>query len=133
MEPWTIGEAAARFGLAPSALRYYEELGLLTPTVRTGGRRRYDRAQMRRLAFVCTARELGLPLRSTREVLDGAAHRWRGIVTAQLAELAEQAERIRRAQEVLGHALHCPTSHPITECTDLAEALDRAVDTGTGG
>lgn len=128
MERWTIGEAAARFGLAPSALRHYEELGLLTPVSRTGGKRCYDRVQMRRLAFVCTARDLGLPLAATREVLDGDEYRWREQVTEQLAELAAQAERIRRAQQVLGHALECPTAHPITECRYLISDLDSAVD-----
>lgn len=130
MELWTISEAAARFGMRASALRHYEDLGLLTPVSRTGGRRCYDRTQLRRLAFVRIARDLGLPLQATREVLDGSEDRWRDVVDSQLAELAEQAERIRRAQDLLSHARECPSAHPITQCPHLIAELDRAIDGG---
>ena len=48
----TIGELAARSGFAPSALRYYESLGLITSTRTSGNQRRYERAMLRRLAFI---------------------------------------------------------------------------------
>ncbi len=130
MERWTIGEAAARFGLRSSALRYYEELGLIEPVERSGQARQYDRTQLRRLAFVRTAKDLGLPLRATREVMDGPEHRWRELVDEQVARLDVQAERIRRAQDVLRHARVCPSAHPLTQCPNLIAALDRAIDGG---
>jgi MerR family redox-sensitive transcriptional activator SoxR len=58
----TMGEVAARSGFAPSALRYYERLGLLQSTRTTGGQRRYQRSVLRRLAFVRAARNVGLSL-----------------------------------------------------------------------
>lgn len=128
---WTIGEAAAMFGLRVSALRYYEELGLLTPVGRRGATRLYDRAQLRRLAFVGIARELGLPLETAREVLDGAEDRWREHVRHQLDELAAQAARIERARTLLGHSLECPSPHPIADCPHLIGALDRTIE-GSG-
>jgi MerR family redox-sensitive transcriptional activator SoxR len=58
----TVGEVARRSGFAPSALRFYEELGLLS-SARTGGnQRRYQRNVLRRLAFVRAARNVGLSL-----------------------------------------------------------------------
>jgi DNA-binding transcriptional MerR regulator len=113
VETWTIGEAAARFGLRASALRYYEELGLVTPVARERGKRIYDRVQLRRLAYVCTGRELGLPLDGIRRALDGSGHRWRD-----------------RARELLTHTLECDSPHPITGCPRLLRELDRAVDGG---
>lgn len=128
MERWTIGEAAARFGLRPSALRYYEELGLIEPVDRSGQVRRYDRVQLRRLAFVRIAKDLGLPLRATAAFMDAADDRRRELVDEQLARLDAQAARIRRAQDVLRHARVCPIPHPLTRCPDLIAELDRAVD-----
>ncbi len=58
----TMGEVARRSGYAPSALRYYERLGLVTATRTAGGQRRYERQVLRRLAFVRAARTVGLSL-----------------------------------------------------------------------
>lgn len=64
-----IGEVARRAGYAPSALRYYEEQGLLE-VVRTGaGQRRYPRSVLRRLAFVRAAQSVGLSLQEVRAAL----------------------------------------------------------------
>ena len=58
----TIGELADRGGVAASALRYYEARGLIR-SVRTGGnQRRYDRSELRRVAFVRIAQRVGLSL-----------------------------------------------------------------------
>lgn len=130
MESWTIGEVAARFGVRASALRYYEELGLVTPVARVRGRRVYDRSQLRRLAFVRTGRELGLPLDGIRRTLDGEEHRWRDEVRRQLDDLDAQARRIERARTLLVHALECDSPDPVTRCSRLVAELDRAVDGG---
>jgi MerR family redox-sensitive transcriptional activator SoxR len=66
----TIGEVAQRSGFAASALRYYEQAGLVTST-RTGGQqRRYERSVLRRLAFIRAARNIGLGLEEVRAALD---------------------------------------------------------------
>jgi MerR family transcriptional regulator, redox-sensitive transcriptional activator SoxR len=65
----TIGELAARSGLAPSALRYYEELGLISSERTAGGQRRYARATLRRVAFVRAAQQVGLSLEEARRAL----------------------------------------------------------------
>jgi len=66
----TIGEVAARSGFATSALRYYEEQGLITATRTPGSQRRYHRDVLRRLAFLRAARTIGLTLDEVREALD---------------------------------------------------------------
>ena len=66
----TIGELAARSGVAPSALRYYERLGLVESSRTAGGQRRYRRSVLRRLAFVRAARNIGLSLDEVSAALD---------------------------------------------------------------
>lgn len=65
----TIGELAARSGMAPSALRYYEELGLIASVRTFGGQRRYARATLRRVAFVRAAQQVGLSLEEASQAL----------------------------------------------------------------
>ena len=64
-----IGEVARRSGTAPSALRYYETLGLVSAHRSSGGRRLYERSVLRRLAFVRAARNVGLSLEEIRASL----------------------------------------------------------------
>jgi len=69
METLTIGDFAARSGVAPSALRYYERQGLIR-SCRTGGnQRRYERAELRRVAFIKIAQQVGVSLEEIREAL----------------------------------------------------------------
>jgi MerR family transcriptional regulator, redox-sensitive transcriptional activator SoxR len=65
----TIGALAARSGLATSALRYYEQLGLISAERTAGGQRRYPRATLRRVAFVRAAQQVGLSLEEARRAL----------------------------------------------------------------
>ncbi len=62
MESLTIGELSARSGVAPSALRYYERLGLIRAGRSGGNQRRYERSELRRLAFIRIAAQVGVPL-----------------------------------------------------------------------
>ena len=97
----TIGELAARGGIAHSALRYYEELGLISAERTAGGQRRYPRSMLRRVAFVRAAQRVGLSLEEVAEALaclpsDHAptaaewapvARAWQHRIDAQIAEL----------------------------------------------
>ena len=66
-ELMTIGEMSRRTGVAPSALRFYEELGLIA-SIRTGGnQRRYPRHMLRRVSLIAVAKRLGLPLSDVQE------------------------------------------------------------------
>jgi MerR family transcriptional regulator, redox-sensitive transcriptional activator SoxR len=69
METLTIGDFAARAGVAPSALRYYERQGLIR-SARTGGnQRRYERSELRRVAFIKIAQQVGVTLDEIRDAL----------------------------------------------------------------
>ena len=70
MDLLAIGEVARRSGMAPSALRYYEDLGLIAATRTAGGARRYPRSVLRRLAVIRAARNVGLSLPEVREALE---------------------------------------------------------------
>ncbi|MEP4196682.1 MAG: redox-sensitive transcriptional activator SoxR [Aliishimia sp.] len=65
----TIGAIAERTGLAVSAIRYYEEMGLVSPGRNAGGQRRFERSDIRRLSFVMIAQEFGFTLPEIRTEL----------------------------------------------------------------
>lgn len=67
----SIGQLADRTGLAPSAIRYYEDQGLVAPLRSGGGQRRYDRTDIRRLSFVMISQRLGFSLAEIRAALSG--------------------------------------------------------------
>ncbi len=66
----TIGDVSDRTGLAVSAIRYYEDMGLVHPGRNAGGQRRFERADIRRLSFVKIAQEFGFTLPQIRAELD---------------------------------------------------------------
>jgi MerR family transcriptional regulator, redox-sensitive transcriptional activator SoxR len=97
----TISEVAARSGTAQSALRYYEDLGLIRAERAAGNQRRYPRHALRRIAFVKAGRQLGLSLAEIKKVLDSlpankaptraqwsrAARLWQAEIEAKIAAL----------------------------------------------
>lgn len=123
-----IGRAAEQLGLSTSALRYYDERGLVCPPVRQAGRRMYGADELRRLAFVKIANRLGLPLETAAAVLDAPGPQWRQNVRDQIAKLDNVIADARAAQNFLSHALNCPTEHPARQCATMIAALDRLVD-----
>ena len=69
METLAIGDFAARSGVAPSALRFYEREGLIRATRTGGNQRRYERSELRRVAFIRIAQQVGVSLDEIREAL----------------------------------------------------------------
>jgi MerR family redox-sensitive transcriptional activator SoxR len=69
VELLTIGDFAARSGVAQSALRYYEKEGLIRSTRTGGNQRRYQRSELRRVAFIRIAQQVGVSLDEIREAL----------------------------------------------------------------
>jgi MerR family redox-sensitive transcriptional activator SoxR len=65
-----IGDVAARSGLAPSAIRFYEAEGLIRAERRPSGRRVFPRHVLRRLAFISSAQRVGLSLREVADALE---------------------------------------------------------------
>jgi MerR family transcriptional regulator, redox-sensitive transcriptional activator SoxR len=65
----TVRQVSDHSGFAPSALRFYERIGLLAASRTSGGQRRYERNVLRRLAFVRAARNVGLSLDEVEQAL----------------------------------------------------------------
>jgi len=66
-EPLTIGEMSRRTGVAPSALHFYESLGLIASTRTPGNQRRYARHMLRRVSLITVAKRLGIPLSDVQQ------------------------------------------------------------------
>lgn len=67
---FTVGEIAQRSGVATSALRFYEDAGLIVSERNPSGHRRYHADVLRRVAFIRTAQKVGLSLEEIRTALD---------------------------------------------------------------
>ena len=65
----SIGRVAERTGMSISAIRFYEEVGLVSPVRNTGGQRRFLRSDIRRLSFILIAQQLGFSLDEIRAKL----------------------------------------------------------------
>jgi MerR family redox-sensitive transcriptional activator SoxR len=97
VESMSIGEVARSAGVRPSAMRYYEGVGLLPPPERENGRRRYDGEVLRevldRLAVVRVAQQAGFTISEIRTLLDGfsedfpPSERWRLMAREKLPEV----------------------------------------------
>jgi MerR family redox-sensitive transcriptional activator SoxR len=109
-----IGELGRRSGMPPSALRFYEELGLITSTRTSSGQRRFERSTLRRLAFVRAARNVGLTLEEIAAALgtlpDGRPPTradWIRLSRAWQARLDEQIAALQALRNDLGSCIGC--------------------------
>lgn len=107
MREFTISEVARQVGLQPSAIRYYERIGLLPRTPRISGQRRYETTALYRLAIIQRARQLGFTLSEIRHLFFGfrniapASERWRTLSQRKLAELDRLMDGIKAMRGVL--------------------------------
>jgi MerR family redox-sensitive transcriptional activator SoxR len=108
-----IGEVARRARVRPSAIRYYESIGLLPEPQRIAGRRRYPADALRRLSVIATAQRAGLSLDEIRELLAASAgtgavsDRLRAIASDRLPEVDALIERARLVRTWLEAASEC--------------------------
>jgi MerR family redox-sensitive transcriptional activator SoxR len=122
-----IGDVAKRAGIRPSAVRYYERIGLLRPAARVSGRRQFGSGVVGRLAFIQLGCRLGFSLDELRELLRtvgsddlrankklrGSARRMMERKIGELDHLIADATSIRA---VLSEAIRC-------ECVDLSACV----------
>jgi MerR family redox-sensitive transcriptional activator SoxR len=107
MDRLTISQVARQLRLRPSAIRYYERIGLLPPAQRLSGQRRYDPTVLYRLAIIQRARQLGFSLNEIRHLFFGfrdvtrASDRWRTLSQRKLAELDHLMEGIKAVRSLL--------------------------------
>jgi MerR family transcriptional regulator, redox-sensitive transcriptional activator SoxR len=114
MEQLTIGEMAARSGVPASALRFYEARGLIRSDRSGGNQRRYDRSQLRRVAFIRIAQRVGLSLDEVAEALatlPGARTPtkadWARLSAGWRARLDEQINLLERMRDRLVGCIGC--------------------------
>lgn len=107
----TIGQLAAQTGVTTSALRYYDQLGLIRPTARSGGQRRYGHDAARQVGVVLLLRDLGFTLAEIAKLLTDPPRRratWEALARAKVDELDELIDDATIARTALAHALACP-------------------------
>jgi len=133
----TIGEVSARSGLAASALRYYESLGLITSTRTGGDRRRYQRAVLRRVAVIRAAQQVGLSLDQVRTAftgfrLDAAPNKrdWTRMSTAWQPLLDQRIAELQQVRDNLNSCIGCGCLS-LTQCR-LYNPQDNLAETGSG-
>ncbi len=136
-EPLTIGEVASRSGVATSALRYYEDRGLITSERTGAAHRRYPRAVLRRVAFIVFAQRVGLSLGEIGSELDKLPeHRapnrrdWSRLSRRWSARIDERIAEMERLKEGLTECIGCGCLS--LERCKLANPDDRAAQRGPG-
>jgi MerR family redox-sensitive transcriptional activator SoxR len=113
METLSIGIVAVRLGIRQSAIRYYEDEGLVKTARRNGGARIFDPAAMARLQVIHTARELGFSLDEIRQLLVEfpadmpPPERWRELAREKLPAIDDQIRRAMALRLMLVAGMGC--------------------------
>jgi MerR family transcriptional regulator, redox-sensitive transcriptional activator SoxR len=110
----SVGEVAARSGIAVSAIHFYEAKGLIRSRRNQGNQRRYPRGILRRVAVIKVAQRIGIPLATIQEALatlpDGhipTAADWRRLSAAWKRGLDDRIERLLRLRDSLSGCIGC--------------------------
>jgi MerR family redox-sensitive transcriptional activator SoxR len=135
MGEMSISEVKQATGIPPSTLRYYEEVGLVCPIRRVGGKRHYDESVVQRLALIQTGQQAGFTLAELRTLLDdvlgsdeGAG--WHGLVERKLKEMDTLMRNIESMKRLLTDIMDCD-SDSVAECivqTGQRHSQDRVPD-----
>ncbi|MDQ3468405.1 MAG: redox-sensitive transcriptional activator SoxR [Actinomycetota bacterium] len=133
----TIGELSARTGVAPSALRFYEDKGLLRAHRSSGGQRRYAREELRRVSFVLVAQQVGLSLGEIGEAMASLPNSrtptkadWARLSRSWQPRLDHQIRVLERLRERLTGCIGCGCLS--LQACRLANSGDQAALAGPG-
>ena len=125
----TVSQVARLTGVSVRALHHYDEIGLLSPSLRTAaGHRLYARADVERLQQIQSLRLLGCPLDEVRRLLDGGTLDPRAVIDAQLARLRAQiAAHTRLAERLAALAGHMDRAEgaSLDDLCHIIEAMTR--------
>ena len=128
-ESLSIGEVAARTGVRPSALRYYESVGLLPPPPRVSGRRRYGELTVGFVTLVQLAQRAGFRVDEIRTLLHGftpdvaPAARWQQLAAQKVVELDERIAAAQRMRSMLDERMRCDCRR-VEDCARLLVTAD---------
>jgi MerR family transcriptional regulator, redox-sensitive transcriptional activator SoxR len=123
---FTIGQIASRAGVAASAIRYYESIGLLPEPERESGQRRYDESVLGRLGFIGVAQSAGFTLPEIKELVSRIdtgsemSTSMRSLSARKLDEIEELLARTRAMKGWLEVAKECGCASP-DECALFPE------------
>ncbi|ACZ91709.1 redox-sensitive transcriptional activator SoxR [Streptosporangium roseum] len=133
----TVGQLAARSGVAVTALHFYEDKGLIHSRRTAGNQRRYPRETLRRVAFIRVAHRVGIPLRMVAEALaelpEGRTPTradWSRLSAGWRAELDVRIDRLTRLRDDLSDCIGCGCLS-VDRCV-LSNPDDRLGDEGAG-
>ena len=121
-----IGELARRTGVATSALRYYERIGLLSPAERVGQRRHYPPSSAERVALIRLCQDAGFTLAEIGRLLAAWSRGRRDLGRLGERKIAELDARIadaQRAKKLITHGLECP-HRDLFACPNFRSALE---------
>ena len=119
--PMSISEVAKQVGLRPSAIRYYEQVGILAPAHRISGQRRYDVTVLHRLTVIQRARQTGFTLSEIKELFFGfrpgtpPSVRWQKLRKRKMVELDAMLEHIQSMRVLVLQQGECRCS-ALEEC-----------------
>jgi len=122
MAQLSISEVARQVGLRPSAIRYYEEIGILAAPRRVSGQRRYDEAVLYRLAVLRRAQEAGFTLDEVRQLFFGfspstpISQRWKRIAERKMLELDVRLKQIQSMKNFLKKLQTCCECETVERC-----------------
>jgi MerR family redox-sensitive transcriptional activator SoxR len=108
-----IGELAARANLKPSAIRYYEKVGILEAPHRVRGQRRYPVDALDRVRLIRFAGEMDFTLAEIKIFLAGlrdsapVGPRWKKLAHVKIKQVDDSIKRSRQLKSLLEHLLHC--------------------------
>lgn len=130
----SIGDLSRRTGVKVPTIRYYEQMGLISPPDRTdGNQRRYERQALERLTFIRHARDLGFPIEAIRELLALSRHPEEPCGTAdkiareQLDDVRERITRLRKLEDELARIVsHCE-GHIVGDCYVIRALSDHSL------
>jgi MerR family redox-sensitive transcriptional activator SoxR len=110
----TIGELSARSGVAPSALRFYEQRGLIRAVRTSGNQRRYERSELRRVSFIRIAQQIGVSLERIAIALSDLPDNrtptkadWTRLSVHWRSELDGRIAMLERLREKLSDCIGC--------------------------
>jgi MerR family redox-sensitive transcriptional activator SoxR len=137
METLAIGDFAIRSGIAPSALRYYEREGLIRSARTAGNQRRFHRSELRRVAFIKIAQQVGVSLDEIREALAELPEErtptkadWTRLSARWRSKLEERILLMQRLRDQLTGCIGCGCLS-LQRCS-LINPADRLAARGSG-
>ncbi|MEP9394307.1 MULTISPECIES: redox-sensitive transcriptional activator SoxR [Gordonia] len=110
----SVGELAQRAGIAPSAVRYYEDQGLIFARRTAGNQRRYHRAMLRRVAFIKASQTAGIPLAVIADVLgelgdteSPSTQMWEAASQRWIDDLDQRIALLQKMRDMIGSCVGC--------------------------